>query len=136
MSTNPLRFVLSLVLGVFVAYCVAIFFQSYAPVLFSYDKLDENITRELYTQYLVTLPIRGFVAIIAATALGAFSGGYTAARFNKVRKGDASLGVGIFSFIILVFMSITFDFPWILGLGITIVQVPMAILGGRLASKV
>ncbi len=134
MKTSPLRFILALAIGVFVSYCVAIFFQSFAPAIFSYNELDENITRELYTSYLHALPLRAILAIILATALGALSGAYTAARIAKGRKSDAALGVGLFSVVILVFMAITFDFPWVLGLGISLVQIPLALIGGKLAN--
>ena len=134
MKTSPLRFVLALVLGVFVAYCVNIFFQSYAPKLMGYAVLEEGLTREAYINYLQNLPSKGTLALIVSCALGAFSGGYVAARVSSLRKKDAALAVGAFSVIILVFMAIAFSFPLFLAIGIVFVQIPFAFLGGKVAA--
>ncbi len=131
MKTSPLRFVLALVLGVFVAYCVNIFFQSYAPSLLAYPKLEEGVSRDAYISYLHNLPPRGTLALIISCGIGAFSGGYMAARVSKARKMDAALAVGAFSFIILVFMAITFSFPIMLAIGVVLVQIPFAFLGSK-----
>lgn len=133
MKTSPLRFVLALVLGVFVSYCVTIFFQSYAPNILGYKVLEEGVSQDGYIKYVQNLPLKGTLAIIAACALGALSGGYTASRVASIRKRDAAIAVGISSVVILVFMSIAFYFPLFLAVGICIVQVPLAYFGGKLA---
>jgi MFS family permease len=134
-NTSPLRFILAITIGVFVAYCVDIFFLSYAPNILGYAALKEGTSREEYIQYLHKLPLIGVTAIILICGLGAFSGGYVASRIEKIRKQDAALGVGIFSLIILVFMSVAFSFPYLLAIGLVIVQIPMAILGARILQK-
>lgn len=135
MKTSPLRFVLALVLGVFVAYCVFIFLLSYTPRIFSYADLDEGYSQDAYINYMKNLPVRGTLAIIGSCILGAFAGGYTAARIEKNRKKDASLGVGISLTVMLVFLSITYSFPLFLAIGIITVQLPFTWFGGRVGAK-
>ncbi len=134
MQTSPLRFILALAVGVFVAYAVIIFFQSYIPKLLSYEPLADDADVFQFEKYLAALSPQAIAALIACAAIGAFSGGYTAARIEKNKKETAALGVGIFSTVIAVFMIIAFTYPLALALGICAALIPFAYLGGRVAS--
>lgn len=134
MSSNPLRFILALSVGVFVSYCVTIFFQSYMPSLFNYPPLADNVDVFQFEAYLKELPQIATIALIVCTALGSFSGGYASARITKTKKTEAALGVGIFSTVIAMFMIIAFSYPMLLAIGVCLALIPFAYLGGRVAS--
>jgi len=133
MKTSPLRFILALSLGVLVSYFVGIFFLSFGPSLFSYPPLQEGISQNDYIHYVQELPIRGMVAICISCALGAFCGGYFAARVEKTKKLDAALGVGFFLLIVLVFIGVTFSFPIVLIVSMTLVLLPFCYLAAKIA---
>lgn len=94
--------------------------------------MPETISQDAYIAYLQNLPLRAVLAIVLTCVLGAFSGGYTAARVARNRKKDAAIAVGITWMVILVFLSVAFSFPLLLAAGIILVQVPFAFLGGRI----
>ena len=133
MPTSPLRFVLALVCGVFVAYCVTLFFQTYAPSIIGYETLKEGADFKVFEDYLANLPLKAAIVIVLTAALGAFSGGYTATRVTIAKKKEAALGVGIFCTVIAVFMMIAFSYPIGLAISICAMLIPFAYFGGRFA---
>lgn len=105
------------------------------PALFNYQPLADNVDVFQFEKYLSALPNMAIVSLITCTAVGAFSGGYAAARITKTKKKEAALGVGIFSTVIAIFMIIAFSYPVLLAVGVCLALVPFAYLGGRVASR-
>ena len=135
MKSSPLRFILSLSLGVFIAYFVTIFFQSIAPILFGYQPLSEGADIYAFEKYLITLPMSAMLGLIGASMLGVFFGSYAAARIANQKKMEAALGVGFFCAVIYLFMIIAFSFPLDLAAALLIVIVPSGYLAGKVAMK-
>jgi len=135
MKSNPLRFILSLSIGVIATYFITIFFQSLAPNLIGYPSLEEGADVDRFERYLQELPLRANIAIVTSAILGVFFFFFAAARIVPIKKSEAALGVGIFCTVIYLFMVIAFAFPIGLAMPMLLFTTPFAYIGGRLADR-
>lgn len=131
MKTNPIRFVLSITIGVLVAYFVSYGIQQLLPSIMGYEPMTKDASPQAFIDFLNGMTLPTYIAYILSFIIGAYFGGYASARFAKERKAEAALAVGIFLSIMCVFFVIAFTHPLWVAMIICLGQVPFAYLGGR-----
>ncbi len=131
MKTNPIRFVISITLGVVVAYFVSYGIQQLVTSIMGIDPLKDVVSAQEFSDFLSSLTLSTYIGYIVSLLVGAYFGGYAAARFAKERKGEAAIAVGIFLTIIAVFFVIAFPHPLWVAVVICLGLFPMSYLGGR-----
>lgn len=135
MKTNPVRFILSIALGVFVAYFVTMFVQYLIPLMTDITALKPEAQRDDFIEYMGALSLSGNIGFVLSYIAGAFSGGYAAARSAKERKHESGLAVGLFLTIIGVFFVILFTHPLWMATVICCSFIPFALLGAKVAGN-
>lgn len=99
------------------------------------DGLDAA-NRDVFKDYIMTLPLTAFLFLLVAHGVGAMVGGFVASKMAQVQKRGAAMFVGFILVLAGVLNLLSVPHPLWFSIADVLIYTPMALVGNELRASI